>query len=301
MTFDLSRLSKKDNIYFDSEVLEKDISFPSEGHSDAHYDLEQNSFWFIHRNKVILEAVKRFSTNNKFVEVGGGNGFVSSFLINNGYDVWFVEPSINGCINARKRGVKNVFCSFIEDLNEDSGSKSVNFGFFDVVEHVDDVSKLYNGVVSKMDNDSRIYITVPAYNFLWSYADDIAGHFRRYTTNSCVEELDQFGLEVEYSSYFFSFLTIFQFIFRSIPYRLNWFKNKSHNEQIEKSFEDHRKGKLVTNIVLMFFYFERMMIRLGLRFPFGSSLLIVAKKKQLSPKGALNPHESSSQRGEKKH
>ena len=39
--------------------------------------LEEDSFWFNHRNNIIANAVKKHSKGNVFFDIGGGNGFVA--------------------------------------------------------------------------------------------------------------------------------------------------------------------------------------------------------------------------------
>jgi len=64
-----------DGIWYSTDT--ENISYPSEG-NDACFAVEENSFWFKHRNKCITSVVKCFppENNGTIFDIGGGNGFV---------------------------------------------------------------------------------------------------------------------------------------------------------------------------------------------------------------------------------
>ena len=56
----------------------QNISYPSEGNENC-LAVEDNSFWFRHRNNCIVSVVKSYppEDNGTIFDIGGGNGFVS--------------------------------------------------------------------------------------------------------------------------------------------------------------------------------------------------------------------------------
>src|SRR5882762_915370 len=90
------------------------ISYPETGNENC-FQIEENSFWFNHRNNCVREAVLRYSPNSIFFDIGGGNGFVARELENKGISTVLVEPGIQGCLNAKKRNLKNLICSTLEN------------------------------------------------------------------------------------------------------------------------------------------------------------------------------------------
>ena len=58
---------------------DRNISYPPEG-NEACFALEASSYWFRHRNNVITHMVNRWSPEQTFFEIGGGNGCVSYAL-----------------------------------------------------------------------------------------------------------------------------------------------------------------------------------------------------------------------------
>ena len=179
----------------------KEISYPADG-SDNCFAIEDNSFWFQHRNKCITTLIANYppKNNGAIFDIGGGNGFVTLGIEQAGLTSVLVEPSSSGAVNAQKRGVKNIVCSSLEDANFIHNSLPA-IGLFDVLEHIEDDSAFLTRINSLLKIDSILYITVPAYSWLWSDEDSSAGHFRRYTIKSLTKKLVSAGFKIEFSSY----------------------------------------------------------------------------------------------------
>lgn len=262
----------ENGIYFSKS--ESDISYPEEGNESC-MQLEENSFWFKHRNDIIAKGIKAYNEDRFFFDVGGGNGFVAKRIQDEGGDVVLVEPGKKGVYNAQKRGVKNVVCSTLENAGFVK-EKVESFGMFDVVEHIEDDLAFMKEINSYLQKDGKVYITVPAYKVLWSKEDDYAGHFKRYTLKTIEELMIQSGFKVEYSTYFFSVLPLPIFLFRTIPSFLG-FNKKSNN--LDKHKEEHaeREG-VISRFLDKVWKWELSKIAKNKRVPFGGSCFIVASK-----------------------
>lgn len=198
------------------------ISYPEEG-NEVCFQVEDQSFWFNHRNRCIVKIVQRFPPEDLFFDVGGGNGFVSLALANAGIKTALVEPGGNGVVNARNRGVQNIIHSTLEDAGfKDHSLPAV--GMFDVLEHIQDDVKFLKTLHSLMRPNGRLYLTVPAHQWLWSVVDSDSGHYRRYTTRSLNNVLARSGYKIEYASYFFLPIVFPIYLFRTIPSRLGYRK-----------------------------------------------------------------------------
>ena len=250
-----------------------EISYPAEANENC-FQIEENSFWFQHRNNCIIEAVKLFAAKGIFYDFGGGNGFVALELEENGIKTVLVEPGKTGVSNARKRGLKNTICATIEDAGFKSHTLSA-VGLFDVVEHIKKDKALLKLAFELLEPGGRLFITVPAFNFLWSREDDYAGHFRRYTIKNLRKILVEIGFHVEYATYIFSVLLFPMFIYRSVPFRLRLIKERSSIEALKR--EHHLPKGIVGKLLESTLEMERKRIRQKKRIPFGSSFLIVAK------------------------
>ncbi len=175
-----------DGIWYSSNT--EDISYPSDG-NDACFAIEENSFWFKHRNNCIASVVKSYppKSNGTIFDIGGGNGFVSLGLANSGFNVVLVEPGKFGASNTKKRGLSNVICATTDTAKFNPHSLPA-VGLFDVMEHIEDDLNFLKSIKELMKKNARLYVTVPSYSFLWSAEDVFAGHFRRYDLGTQVTQ-----------------------------------------------------------------------------------------------------------------
>ena len=251
------------------------ISYPEMGNSSC-FQLEDNSFWFKHRNLVIIEVLKKFPPpENIMLDVGGGNGFVSSEIEKYGVNAILIEPGKIGIQNAKKRGLNNLVCSSLEDLliNE---STIPAIGLFDVLEHNEKDKDFLAQIYKILKFEGRIYLTVPAYNFLWSGEDIYAGHYHRYNLDTIAAIVKMAGFIIEYKTYFFSILPVPVFFFRSLPFKMGFRRgSKDFNNQANE--HSKRKG-IIGNILDRIWSWEIKKINKSEIIPFGGSCFIVAKK-----------------------
>ena len=270
-----SNLIYEDGIWIPKVNLAS-ISYPADGNA-ACSQIEDDSFWFKHRNNCILEVLKKYHNKSDiFLDIGGGNGFVAKFLQDNGIKVCLLEPGSTGVLNARQKGLDNVIQSTLEDITPNPNFKVSSIGLFDVVEHIEDDSSFLQKVNQYLPVSGRIFITVPAFNTLWSKNDEKAGHFRRHTTKTLNKLLLDSGFKIDYVTYFFSALFLPLLIMRSIPSRLGL-----HNENNvrEKTIKHHRQATgLKSTLSNKVWRYELKKISDGRRIKFGTSCLVVASK-----------------------
>jgi SAM-dependent methyltransferase len=106
----------------------------------------------------------------------------------------------------------------LEDAGFDAESLP-SIGLFDVLEHIEDDSGFLHSIYRLLIPGGRFYLTVPAYRFLWSDADEYAGHRRRYTLKALTAILQQAGFSIEYSTYMFWPLIFPILLYRGFPYK----------------------------------------------------------------------------------
>jgi SAM-dependent methyltransferase len=199
-------------------AAEDEVSYPPSGHSSC-CAVEEESFWYHHRNSCILALIERSRPQGPIFDIGGGNGFVTLALNIEGYPAVLIEPGNVGCENALSRGVPVVAQSSAQAAGFRSGSLPA-VGLFDVLEHIDNDVDFLSWLRDVLTPGGRLYLTVPAYQTLWSSEDVHAGHFRRYRRRRICDILLDSGFVVDYSSYFFLPLVVPIFLLRSIPSRL---------------------------------------------------------------------------------
>jgi SAM-dependent methyltransferase len=253
------------------------VSYPDWG-NEACFQVEDSSFWFQHRNACILEAVKQYPPPGPFFDVGGGNGFVAKALQDEGLEVVLVEPGAAGAFNARRRGIRDVVCATLEDAGFLPAALPA-IGLFDVVEHIEDDGKFLEMVRDYLSAAGRVYLTVPAYQALWSREDADAGHHRRYSRRAVRQLLEGVGLTVEFVSGIFQFLPPAIFVARAIPYRLGLTESSAAKDIANDMRRQHEvRSNLISRAVDWAQRREIAKIHARRESRFGASWLAVARK-----------------------
>ncbi len=251
----------------------RDVSYPQDG-NELCLGIEDNSFWFRHRNNVITSLVKAFFPNGAVFDVGGGNGYVAIAMQRAGIETVLVEPGARGSRNAKARGLNVVIQSTLEDC-EFRDQTIPAFGLFDVLEHIETDSQFLKSLYGQLLPNGYLYVTVPAYNFLWSIDDDSAQHYRRYTVRKLTQRLESTGFTVRYCSYFFCVLMPAVFIFRTIPSRFR-FRRSNDFSSIK---QEHAERAGIAGVVLeQALAYELHRIEKKKSLPTGSSCVAVAQK-----------------------
>jgi hypothetical protein len=267
-----SGLENKEGIWYPRE--KKKISYPDAGNADC-LQVEDNSFWFKHRNKCISTLVKRFAGDKIFWDIGGGNGFVAKGLQSEKISTILIEPGELGAQSAYERGVENVICATFENagLNKQVIEAA---GLFDVLEHIENDVDFLKSLNNSMAKEGMVFITVPAYQSLWSKDDDYAGHYRRYTTKQLNETLDKAGFSPVFDTYIFSVLVLPVFLLRTIPSKLGIGKDPSSKTKIQS---DHQAEGLASKVLTSIWNSELKKLKDGKRISIGGSCLVVARKR----------------------
>jgi len=205
------------------------VSYPADGNASC-FQLEDESFWFRHRNRCLMAAAKQFPPDGYILDIGGGNGFVARGFIDAGFPTVLLEPGADGARNARThRKIPDVIHATLEDSGLAPGTVPAA-GLFDVVEHIEDDRAFIARVHDLLRPGGLVYVTVPAHQWLWSVTDVEAGHFRRYSTAQLSERFRDAGFEVLYGTYLFELLVIPFFLLRTLPYVLGVAKARTASD-----------------------------------------------------------------------
>ena len=171
--------------------------------------------------------------------------------------------------NAKQRGVTHA----IEGTLESAGIAEIgSAGMFDVLEHIPDEQGILRAIHARMAPGGRLYIAVPAYQWLWSQEDDLAGHFRRYTGRTLRRAMESAGFRVEFQTDPFAPLPPPIFAIRSIPYRRG--VRLPAEVFAERGAAEHGGSSLLNRVLEL----EAKWIGTGRPIWFGSSCLAVGTK-----------------------
>ena len=229
--------------------------------------MEGNSFWFRSRSRLIEWALGRYLPQvRSFLEVGCGNGFVLAELHARRPDLRLTGTDLypEGLRIARARLPHVPFVRADAVCLPLAGSYDA-VGIFDVLEHIDDDERVLGELFRMVRPGGGLLITVPQHRMLWSAMDDLACHRRRYARRQLIDRVTAAGFEITRVSSFVSLLVPAMFASR--------YNRRTADVRGELSLPGplDRTCERIMDV-------ERALIRMGISWPVGGSLLLVGSR-----------------------
>lgn len=267
--------ASRDGIYrFAPELAAANDGFESDAFARL-ATLEAGNFWFRSRNRLIVWALKEyFAETRKFLEIGCGTGFVLAG-VQRAFPGWSLcgsEIHDAGLVFAEGRlpGV-TLFQMDARAIPFDAEFDVI--GAFDVLEHIDDDETVLKQMRQAVRPGGGILVTVPQHRFLWSTVDDHSCHKRRYGRQELIEKVQRAGFTPVRITSFVSLLLPLMFLKR---FSLRGRRPTDPGSEL-------KVGRVWNSLFGMILAGERTLIRGGVSFPAGGSLLLVARR----PTGVL--------------
>jgi SAM-dependent methyltransferase len=207
--------------------------YPEDGH-DLFASLEDQSYWFQHRAQLISRLIRDFAPTSTLVDVGAGNGYMAVALTRQGTPCIALEPGQKGAHHAKQRGVTQIINTTLQDAGFRPDSVPA-WGLFDVLEHIDNHVSFLQSLYRALQPGGHLFLTVPAFHWLWSTADDYAQHARRYDKASLTHTLQTQGFRVLFCQYAFAPLLPAVALLRALPYQLGQRQHPTH-QQLQAEF-----------------------------------------------------------------
>ncbi|MHC4892132.1 MAG: class I SAM-dependent methyltransferase [Planctomycetota bacterium] len=161
-------------------------------------ELERDHFWFRGRRSVyfgLLEHELRTSAPRRILDLGCGMGGFLDGLSKLGGRVFHSDVDIDSLRHCTERGFPNGVVSSGYSLPyRDEAFDLVCM--FDAIEHIPDDEAVMREVARVLRPGGHIFVSVPAYQFLYANNDRVAQHERRYTRGMLRRVFEQAGLEV---------------------------------------------------------------------------------------------------------
>lgn len=252
------------------------ITGPDEGYDPQWYDelakLEGGNFWFNARNRLVCWIAKRhLPVSAGYLEIGCGTGFVLQMLRKQ-FPKWKIQATevhAEGLTFARARVGADVVFSQIDARAVPFRDEFDVIGAFDVIEHIKEDDKVLDEIHSALKPRGFFLLSVPQHMFLWSRYDEIGCHFRRYSLAELNSKLQNAGFSIVETTSFNSLLLPLMLLSR--------LGKRDRNKHVDV-LDELRLSRALNAMLSGVLWLEFSLIRLGVRWPFGGSRIVLARK-----------------------
>jgi SAM-dependent methyltransferase len=166
-------------------------------------ELEKTHFWFVGRRRIFFHLLDRElagRTDAAVLDVGCGAGGMLAPLARYG-EVTGLDTSEELVGLCHERGFGRVQVGSAYELSAKSGSVDL-ITLFDTIEHVPDDARVLRECRRALAPGGLLFISTPAYQFLYANNDRVAHHERRYTARGLRGKLMAAGLDPVQVTYF---------------------------------------------------------------------------------------------------
>jgi len=161
-------------------------------------ELEKKHWWFRGRRSVyfgLLEHHLKGSRPQRVLDLGCGLGGFLEGLSRLGHKIYPSDISLESLGHCGDRGFPWGVKGSGYDLPYADGSFDL-VCMFDAIEHIPDDHKVMREVTRVLAPGGHVFVSVPAYQFLYANNDRVAQHQRRYTRGMLERVFEQAGLRV---------------------------------------------------------------------------------------------------------
>lgn len=184
------------------------------------YDCDGNlprHFWEIARFEFVKKLIfKTVPSPQNVIDIGCGDCFVLQSLAElfpasefTGIDTALTEDMIKKLTSGSNHHGNMTLC---RDLKHKLAGKADLILLLDVLEHIEDEKIFLRNLHDLLHQNSKIIITVPAFQKLFTDHDRFLKHHRRYNRKELLKVLEYSGLKVTYSGYIFCTLLPFRIL-----------------------------------------------------------------------------------------
>ena len=152
-----------------------------------------NHWYYYTKYKILTKYLKLVPAHNRLIDIGAGSAIFSrlflqntSFVAADAVDINYDKDKKNENVSIDKR------LSFYTNMDRYNCDLIL---LMDLLEHIENDKSFLKDVVNKSEKGTVYFITVPAFNFLFSAHDIYLKHFRRYSRKALKSVVEEAGLE----------------------------------------------------------------------------------------------------------
>ncbi|PIR92499.1 hypothetical protein COU01_01435 [Candidatus Falkowbacteria bacterium CG10_big_fil_rev_8_21_14_0_10_44_15] len=235
----------------------------------TYQEVEERHWWFVGRRLLIWQLLKKHYYSEKsaaILDVGCNSGFLVAQLQTAGYDAAGCDISAEAVSYGQNQGRRGLSVCALPQLHYPNGQFDAVL-CLDTLEHIRDDKLAIREIGRVLKPGGIAIVTVPAFMFLWGLQDEISHHFRRYTKKELLVKIQAAGFSIERVGYFNFFLFPLIYLVRQAAKIM----------PLRRRSDFDINNKLVNYVLKNIFLSEIWLLKI-ISYPFGVSLLVVAKK-----------------------
>jgi 2-polyprenyl-3-methyl-5-hydroxy-6-metoxy-1,4-benzoquinol methylase len=251
-------------------------------------ELENSHWWFKARRSIFARIMEtkvlvNFKPHHdvRILDIGSGAGSNIKFLRQYGKVVG-IDMSDTAVKFATGRGLDVRLASLSDRgslVREGISESSYDIiTMFDVLEHIENDAESLVTTSNILKPGGILFISVPAFSFLWGLQDEVSHHYRRYTKSELKKKVEGTGLQIIQLSYFNTFL--FPLV---AGYRLSRKLKEKLGISVRSNSSDFDLTYGVFDRLFENIFESESAFLKRFNLPFGVSLVMVASKQMASP------------------
>jgi len=235
---------------------------------ETEWRVEKDHWWFSTRRKLLmlLLPIMDLPEESTAIDVGCGVGSNIYALRSKGLNIVGIDRSMDNLLLARMKMDAPLVNGDANALPVRGESASLILAM-DVLEHLEDDANGIRELYRSLGKEGILFLTVPAFRFLWGVQDFVTGHKRRYSKDEILTKLREQNFEIVRSSHF-NFFLFFPILVGRLIIRLFRLRIETENELNAPGLNFLLSG---------IFSIEPCLLK-HISFPFGVSIFCIARK-----------------------
>lgn len=251
-------------------VLVKMIDTMHIGEYKKMFLLEDSYWWYQGAHRILLNQVKKYTskeTRPTILDAGCGTGGALNLIKDFGRIVAIdISEHALAYVRMRNKTVKLVQADLLHlPLGKETLDCIVSF---DALYCLGDDLKAIEEFRRVLKKSAVLILNLPAYNCLYSKHDAAVFTKRRYNRKRFTKILLNSNFKIEKATYWNTFLFPFEALFRLLT---KFYDRKNSSSDL------YRLPQYINYVLTRILFFEEVLLK-NINFPFGLSLLVIARK-----------------------